>query len=376
VSGVTDEQQMDFGQTESQRELAALARQILTDHVTPTRLREVDQSGVHVDRDLWQRLVSAGVVGAALPERIGGGGLDLLEMCSVLIELGRVVAPVPYLGHVVGTAAVGWFGTDEQRDEFARPAVAGELLLTLALAEDLGTPEAPTTRAVPVEGGWQLTGSKAVVPAGTVADVFVVPARTDAGVGVFIVRRDDEGVGVTPQRLTDGDAGATLDLAGVRLPAGRLVPGADTAHWIVARATIGTCAHQAGVLERALELTAEYARTREQFGRPIGSFQAVAQRLADAYIDVEAVRLTMWEAAWRAAQPLPCPTEIATAKFWAAEAGHRVAHTAVHVHGGMGIDVDGPLHRYFVAAKLNEFSLGGATAQLRAIGAELAATPA
>jgi len=371
-----DERQMDFALTESQQELAALTRQILADHVTTKRQREIEQSGMHVDRELWQQLIASGVVGAVLPESVGSGGLDLLELCSVLVELGRAVAPVPYLGHVVGTAAIGWFGTDEQRAEFARPAAGGELLVTLALAEDFGSPEAPTTRAVAVDGRWQLTGSKAVVPAGTVADVFVVPARTDDGAGVFLVRRDDEGVGITAQELTDGDTGAALDLTGVRLPAGRLVPGADTAHWIVARATIGTCAHQAGVLERALELTAEYARTREQFGRPIGSFQAVAQRLADAYIDVEAVRLTMWEAAWRAAEPLPCPTEIATAKFWAADAGHRVAHTAVHVHGGMGIDVDGPLHRYFVAAKLNEFSLGGATAQLRAIGTELANTPA
>src|SRR6516162_10230694 len=128
---------------------------------------------------------------------------------------------------------------------------------------------------------------------------------------------------------------------------------------------------QAGVIDRALELTAEHARSRVQFGRPIGSFQAVAQRLADAYIDVEAVRLTMWQAAWRLAAGLPAQTEVATAKFWAADAGHRVAHTAVHVHGGVGIDTEHPLHRYFVAAKRAEFELGGATAQLRRIGEAL-----
>jgi alkylation response protein AidB-like acyl-CoA dehydrogenase len=137
---------------------------------------------------------------------------------------------------------------------------------------------------------------------------------------------------------------------------------------------VGLCAAQVGVIERALEMTAEHARKRVQFGRPIGSFQAVAQRLADAYIDVEAARLTMWQAAWL----LDCGREadadlaVATAKFWAAEAGHRVAHTAVHVHGGMGIDVSYPVHRYFTAATQNEFALGGATAQLRRIGAVLA----
>ena len=146
----------------------------------------------------------------------------------------------------------------------------------------------------------------------------------------------------------------------------------DVAGWLVSRYTVGLCATQAGVLARALELTSEHAKSRVQFGRPIGAFQAVAQRLADAYIDVEAVRLTMWQAAWRLAAGLPCETEVATAKFWAADAGHRVAHTAVHVHGGMGIDTDHPVHRYFVAAKRTEFELGGATTQLRRIGAALA----
>jgi len=128
----------------------------------------------------------------------------------------------------------------------------------------------------------------------------------------------------------------------------------------------------AGVIERALELTAEYARSRVQVGRPIGSFQAVTQRLADAYIDAEEVRLTMWQAAWLLAEGDDAAgTAVATAKFWAADAGHRVAHTAVHVHGGLGIDMSYPVHRYFVAAKHHEFTLGGATAQLRRIGVDL-----
>jgi acyl-CoA dehydrogenase len=134
------------------------------------------------------------------------------------------------------------------------------------------------------------------------------------------------------------------------------------------RLTVGLCALQLGVVEKALEMTASYATERVQFGRAIGTFQAVAQRLADAYIDVEAIRLTLWQAAWRLAEGLPCEVEIATAKFWAADGGHRVAHTAVHIHGGVGIDIDFPIHRYFVAAKHYEFALGHATDQLLIIG--------
>ncbi|MBL7659659.1 acyl-CoA dehydrogenase, partial [Escherichia coli] len=121
----------------------------------------------------------------------------------------------------------------------------------------------------------------------------------------------------------------------------------------------------------------------EQFDRPIGSFQAVGQRLADGYIDVKGLRLTLTQAAWRVAEdslasrecPQPADIDVATAGFWAAEAGHRVAHTIVHVHGGVGVDTDHPVHRYFLAAKQTEFALGGATGQLRRIGRELAETP-
>jgi 3-oxocholest-4-en-26-oyl-CoA dehydrogenase beta subunit len=374
---------MDFELSESQQELAALTRRILDDQVTQPRLRAAADSGVLFDRPLWSTLADAGVIAAALPDNIGGGGLDFLEQCSILIELGRAVAPVPYLTSVLSTAAIGYFGDDEQRSRWAAPAAAGELVLTAALAEDLvDSPETPQTRAERVErdggvgAGWRLNGSKAVVPYASVADAFLVPAGSDDGVKLFVVLPGDEGVSLEPQRLLDGDTVATLDLAGVEVDDTRHVAGRDVVHWLVSRATVALAAFQTGVLERALELTADYARERKQFDRPIGSFQAVAQRLADAYIDVEAVRLTMWEAAWRIAEPLPCPTEIATAKFWAADAGHRVAHTVVHVHGGTGIDLDAATHRYFTAAKRTEFTLGGATAQLRRLGAELASSPA
>jgi alkylation response protein AidB-like acyl-CoA dehydrogenase len=192
---------------------------------------------------------------------------------------------------------------------------------------------------------------------------------------VFLLDPAADGVTVQPQRITGGTAGRVV-LDGVLVPADRVLggPGAgrDITGWLLAHATVALCAQQLGVVERALEMTAEYARNRVQFGKPIGSFQAVSQRLADGYIDVEAVRLTMWQAAWQLAAGQPAETAIATAKFWAADAGHRVAHTAVHVHGGVGIDLDYPLHRYFLAAKQGEFALGGATAQLRRIGAALA----
>jgi alkylation response protein AidB-like acyl-CoA dehydrogenase len=151
--------------------------------------------------------------------------------------------------------------------------------------------------------------------------------------------------------------------------------GGPVLHWLLERATVACCAVVAGVCEEALRLTAEYTKTREQFGRPIASFQAVGQRAADAYIDTEAVRITALQAAWRLASGLPAAEEVAVAKFWAADAGQRVVHAAQHLHGGMGVDRDYPLHRYFLWAKQLELTLGGATEQLRHLGALLASEP-
>ena len=370
---------MDFSATPAQDDLSVLAGRILSDRVTPERLREIEAGQEPFDRDLWSELAKAGVLSAALPEAVSGAGFGLLEQCSVLIEIGRAVAPAPYLASIVlGAAAVAEFGNADQLARWAEPAARGAVILAAALAEDDSEdPFAPATTAHQSDGGWRLTGTKTSVLAGTAADALLVPASTPSGVAVFLVTSGDPGVTVRPQQVTGGDATALVELAGAAVPADRLLAsvaaGRDIAGWLAARATVGLCALQLGVTERALELTAAYARSREQFGKPIGSFQAVSQRLADGYIDVEGIRLTLWQAAWRLAAGLPAETEIATAKFWAAEGGHRVAHTAVHIHGGVGIDSEGAVHRYFAAAMHNEFALGGATAQLRRIGTALAA---
>jgi alkylation response protein AidB-like acyl-CoA dehydrogenase len=371
---------MDFTLTTAQDELSALSRQILTDRVTQERLREIEAGQTRFDAALWSDLAAAGVLSAALPESVGGAGLGLLEQCSVLVEVGRTVAPVPYLASIVtGASAIATFGAPAQQQRWTAPAARGELILAAALSEDEGEDvRLPATTASQFDGGWRLSGTKTTVLAGTVADLLLVPASTPYGAAVFLVTPDDPGVLVQPQHVTGGDGTALIELNSAVVPddrvLGGIAAGAEIIDWLAGRATVGLCALQLGVTERALELTAAYARSREQFGKPIGSFQAVSQRLADAYIDIEGIRLTLWQAAWRLAEGLPSDTEIATAKFWAAEAGHRVAHTAVHVHGGIGIDMDGDVHRYFVAAKHNEFALGGATAQLRRIGRVLASS--
>lgn len=364
---------MDFSRTEAQSDLAGLTSRILDDQISQDRLRYLERGADHVDRACFQALADAGVLAAALPESAGGDGYGLLEHCAVLQEIGRHLAPVPYLSSILaGADVLARFGSRWQRERWARPAAAGTLLCAPALREEhSGDPAAPATTAEQAGDGFRLSGTKVVVPYGTVADLFLVPAATPSGPSVFLVAATDEGVHVERQRVTDGDSAAWLELRDVALASDRRLGGEHDGRTVVealhVRFTVGSCAHQLGVTERALELTASYAREREQFDRPIGSFQAVAQRLADGYIDVEAIRLTTTEAAWRLSEGLDAGNEVATAAFWAADAGHRVAHTAVHVHGGVGIDLDHPVHRYFLAAKRNEFTLGGATQSLLAI---------
>ncbi|OXM48753.1 acyl-CoA dehydrogenase family protein [Amycolatopsis alba] len=357
---------MDFTLTEAQQDLASLTRRILTDKVTPDVLGPHGSGGF--DAPLWTALAQAGVIDAALPQSVGGGGFGLLEQCSVLAEIGRAVAPVPYLTSVVtGAAAVAEFGDGQLAERWVVPVLRGDHVLAVALP-DYGVPCGFTAEA---DGdGWRLTGAQTAVASGAFAHGFLVEAAIDGGRQVFLLDRD--AVTVSPQRTVDHADAALVELSGAK--AG--VSLGDIGEWLRLRGTIGACAQQLGVVERALELTAAYARERKQFDHLIGSFQAVRQRLADAYVDVEAVRLTLWQAVWRLSEGLPAAEEVATAKFWAAEAGHRVAHTAVHVHGGVGIDVDHTLHRYFVAAKRLEFTLGGATTQLRGLGDLLAADPA
>ncbi|WKG02771.1 acyl-CoA dehydrogenase family protein [Mycolicibacterium sp. HK-90] len=364
---------MDFKTTEAADDLGGLVRTITESVCTPEHQRELDKLEQRVDTDLWAKLVEADVLSAAAPESAGGGGFGVLEQAAVLTALGRQLAAVPYLESVVlGAGALAAFGSEALRTEWAQPAVAGDKILTVALDGEMG--QGPV-QAQADGSGHKLTGSRTLVNYGPVADAFLVPAETPSGTSVFLVAKDDPGVTVSPLSTTGKGSVALLELEGTTVDAGRLVGGAEVADWLTTHAALGRSAFQLGVLERALELTSEYAREREQFDRPIGSFQAVSSRLADGYIDVKGLRLTLTQAAWRLSEDLPADIDVASAAFWAAEAGHRVAHTAVHVHGGVGIDMDHPVHRYFLAAKQTEFGVGGATGQLLRIGRELADTP-
>ena len=360
---------MDFTFTEEQETIAKLAREIFERRATADRLTELEAGEIRHDAALWKELAAADLLGAALPERLGGTGGGFVELGVLLAEVGAGVAPVPaYATLVLGADPIARHGTAEQQQRFLPEVIAGRRILTAGLAEPgRSDPTSPSTTVRRDGSNWRLDGIKELVPAGQLADTVLIPATTgDGDVGLFLLPCDAHGVEIRPAATTNHEPHADVFLDGAIVSAQDRVDGPiDSLH---TRALVGLCAIQLGVCDRALRIAAEYTSGREQFGRPIGSFQAVQQRMADAFIDVEAIRWTTWHAAWLIAHDRPADRAARIAKFWAAEAGARVAATTQQVHGGIGIDITYPLHRYFLWAKHNELALGPASAQLAGIG--------
>jgi len=361
---------MDFSFTDEQQAVSDLARQILEDQLANEALKAFEQSGEPFPATTWSALAEAGLIGIALAEDVGGGGLGFLELCMALEQIGRTTAPVPYAATTAAALAIDRFGTPEQRTALLPGVADGSRVLTVALTEQGTGPLAPTTEAA--DG--RVSGTKLLVPFGRQATHAVVPASTGDGAGLFVVDLAGSGVEQEDLLTTSRLPSTRLDLDGAAADALGPADG-EALRWLVERASAAMCATAVGVCEEALRLTAEYTKTREQFDRPIATFQAVGQRAADAYIDTEAVRLTAWQAAWRLAEGLDATEQVAIAKFWCAEGGQRVVHAAQHLHGGMGVDRDYPLHRYFLWAKELELTLGGATHSLLTVGEILASEP-
>ena len=358
---------MDFTFSEQEQAVTDLSRQILGDLSTPERHKHLETDGLTHDDYVWGELCDAGLVGVSLPEECGGGGLGFLATCLMLEEIGRTTARVPFLAPVAAMA-VAEFDPDE---DLLMEMAAGSALVSPALVEPGRDPGEPSVVASPAGDRWTVSGTKEMVPFADQADCFLVPASASHGVGLFLVHNAAPSVKVVPQEATSGLIEGKVVL--VDAPADQLGTGVEAVDWLMQRCTAALSAVAVGVVSEALRLTTAYASEREQFGRPIATFQAVGQRVGDAYIDTEAIRLTALQACWRLDQGLEASTEVAVAKYWAADGGQRVANAAQHLHGGMGVDRDYPLWRYYVWAKHLELSLGGSTAQLLRIGDALAA---
>jgi alkylation response protein AidB-like acyl-CoA dehydrogenase len=365
---------VEFSFTQEQEALRASAREVLEKEAGPQAFRRVIDSKTGFDEALWRTLTGLHWAGVAIPEADGGLGLGMIELCVLLEECGRGLLPAPFYS-TVGLAAPVVLAADASpaRSEFLR-RVAGEgIRATLALAERGGRWDAAGVRAVKAkrsDGGWTLSGTKAFVPDAHVADEIVVAARTERardpeqGISLFLVpasalkRKPKQAKTIdNTRRLCE------VSFNGVELPAERLL-GQEGGGWPVLargldRAVAALAAEAAGVGGKALEMAAAYAKEREQFGRKIGSFQAISHRVADMFVAVEGGRSNVYYAAWALEEGEPdAPLAAASAKVAACEGAREATAGGIQVHGGIGFTWEHDMHLYYRRAKWCELFLG------------------
>ncbi|MFE7775507.1 acyl-CoA dehydrogenase family protein [Streptomyces sp. NPDC057445] len=375
---------MDFTFTEEQQAAVEAAKAVFSGVApdgVPSPALTAGAVAEEFDRPLWAALASADLLSLVLAPEHGGAGLDPIALCLVLRESAKVLARVPLLESSAVAMAVERFGSAELGDDLLPRVGRGELVLTVAANGRTGHDGAELAVGARQDGGsWVLDGIQTGVPWAQCADLIAVPAHTDDGHAVLaLVPRGHAGLTLAGQFSTSGELFAEARLESVRIEAASLIRAEGAWEWLRGLLATGTCALSLGLGERVLSMSGEYTSKREQFGFPVATFQAVAVQAADRYIDLRAMEVTLWQAAWRIASgaggALPPSGDIAVAKIWAAEGVRRIVQTAQHLHGGFGADTDYPLHRYHAWAKQLELSLGPAAAHEEALGDLLAAHP-
>lgn len=355
---------MDFSLEEQHADLRSLAAALLAREASVERVASHEQSGAVYDAAAWKAMAQAGLLGLVLPEDEGGQGFGALELAVLLAEVGRRAAPVPALACLaLGALPVARFGTAEQRRALLPAVAAGDAILTAAVREPDGAPPVSATRSGDTH---RLDGVKVGVPYAAVAHRILVTA----GDGVFVVDPAADGVTLTPSHTSHGHPESRLALrdAPAEGQLGDASSGSAAARFLDDHAAAATCATGVGVMAEALRLTTEHLRTREQFGRPLATFQAVAGEIADVYIAAQALEAATWSACWRLSTGRDARGHLGVAGYWLAHHGVRALHTCQHLHGGIGVDVTYPLHRYFAWTRYLGQSLGGAGHQLDRLG--------
>jgi alkylation response protein AidB-like acyl-CoA dehydrogenase len=335
-----------------------------------SRVRRVMEGPEKTDPEVWRQLAELGWVGLVFPEEFGGVGLGMVELCIVLEELGRALAPVPFLPTVLAGIAIREAGDDTQRAAWLERICAGEVTATLAIAEQRGTenPEHLQARATRTGDGWRLDGRKLFVPDAGSVELLVVVAKLDAGsdFGLFLVPRDSAGVSV--DELSSMDLLRPLyEVAfdGVTLASdARLGGDADawpTVERILDRGRVMIAAEMCGGAEQCLEASVAYAKERVQFGQPIGVNQAIKHKCADMLFEVESAKSLTYYAAWAACEPNDeAPMMAAMAKAFVSDTYRHASAENIQIHGGVGFTWEYDCHLYFKRARSDEAWLGDA----------------
>jgi alkylation response protein AidB-like acyl-CoA dehydrogenase len=364
---------MDFGFTEEQELLRKTARDFLGDSAPMALVREDMESGASHSAELWKQMAELGWTGLAFPEEYGGAGLGMAELCVLLEELGRSLAPVPFLPSAIAGAAILATGGDAQKQAWLTRIGSGEAIATLAITEERGTenPGDLALRATSDGDGWVLDGRKLFVPDAAGAEVLVVVARTggegESGLGLFVVPRDSAGVETVSMSSMDLLRPLyEVSFQGVALPAEALL-GGDRDVWrrlepVLECARVMIAAEMVGGAEKCLEASVAYAKERIQFGKPIGVNQAIKHKCADMLFAVESAKSITYYAAWAAQeQNDEAALTAAMAKAYVSDAYRHVSAENIQIHGGVGFTWEYDCHLFFKRAKSDEAWLGDAT---------------
>lgn len=360
---------MDFSFSDEQRAIAEMAGGLFRDSCTDERLRAWEQSGEPFMHELWQTCIETGLHALAIPEEAGGSGLGMTELLCVLQAQGASLAQVPLWQHQLAAATLARWG-DEAHAGLLAQAAEGSVLLSLSLA-GLAGGRGIGLQIEEADGRLILSGAVGAVPLACQADRLLLVAEGAEGPCLVLLDPRAEGIERVEGVANHGLAVADLHCRNLVLTAGQILPSAALP-WLEQRAIAATAAQQLGVSQEQIRRTVEYVSERHQFDRAIGSFQAVQMTMADAYIALEALRSSLYQLCYRLEQGLGCDSEAFATRYLACEAGHSIGHKAQHVHGGIGVDLTYPIHRYLYWSRDLGMSLGGPAATLERLGQWLA----
>jgi alkylation response protein AidB-like acyl-CoA dehydrogenase len=351
---------MYFDLTDEQQAIKSTAHDFLASRFKSERVREIAASDDGFDAAGWGEMAELGWPGLALPEEWGGQGLGIVELAVLFEEMGYALAPSPLFSNTIAGLALSFCGNDDQRDRYLRPLAAGERRGTPALW-DAGTPATPGTYTLEARAdgdGLVLDGEKILVPDAASADFFLV-ATSDGR--RHLVERDADGVTVTHEPAMDPTRRfSSVRLDGVRVAAADTLPGEEADYYpVFFRLCVALAAESTGIAQRTMEMAVEYAKDRQQFGRPIGAYQAVSHRCAQMLLETENARSAFYGAAWAAdAEPESLPLAASMAKAYAGDAGWRVPDASIQVHGGIGFTWEHDLHFFLKRGRANAAIFG------------------
>ena len=364
---------MDLGLSEEQEMLKRTARELLERECPKTLVRAMEEDEKGYSLELWRQFADVGFLGLPFPEEYGGTGASFVDLAILVEEMGRALVPGPYFYTVVLCGlAIKDFGTENQKKEYLPRIAQGEAIFTLALTEPSGRWDAEGVRATCVADGddFIINGVKLFVPDAHISDYLLTVVRTGEsedpkeGITVFIVDAKSSGISYEVLKTIASDKQCEVAFDNVRVPRsnilGELDNGWPLVEHVLRRGAVGKCAEMVGNSQQVLAMTVEYAKNRIQFGRPIGSFQAVQHHCANMATDVDGSRFITYQAAWKISEGLPCAREASMAKAWVSEACRRVAALGHQVHGGIGFTKEHDMQLFFRRAKQAELFFGDA----------------